>query len=398
MSTNYILRDEIYGDILVPQYLLDLIDTKEFQRLRRIKQLGGVGMVYLGANHSRFQHSIGVYKNLYDIRIHNQTHNFSDQQWKELFCAGLLHDIGHGPLSHAIEIISQGKLKHEKIGAQIILDPTSEIHQVLLKHNIAPSKIIDLFKGIQPVLKSLLSSQLDADRMDYLLRDSYNTGTKYGLYDKAKIIKAMILNQKQICFKESAIASIESFLFARYQSFKTIYLHRTGLIFEEMHRLLFKRVSRLAKTKEYQRFATSLEEITGTTFNLQHYLEMDDEWLSVLVARLSKTSDPIVHQLACSIRNRKLFQGWKYSPKLLAIAKKKLKAKGFDSRFYLAVTSLSNSPYLLRKEAPILILQKQSQQTIALEKLSPVVKALSNLSYVNKYLILPKGILHEADL
>ena len=140
-----IIRDNIHLDIYAPQFIFDLIDTKEFQRLRRIKQLGGAFLVYPGANHSRFQHSIGVMHNTWILLNQNSTHNFSEKQKKALLVAALLHDIGHGPLSHSFEEITKSHISHEELGMKIILSQKTEINKVLKENKIKPQDVVDMF-------------------------------------------------------------------------------------------------------------------------------------------------------------------------------------------------------------------------------------------------------------
>ncbi len=188
-------RDPILGTIIVDnQIILDLIDTPEFQRLRRIKQLGTSSLTFHGAEHSRFGHCLGVYEIARRMCNHFQrnypTHHPGDGLWddcasdRSTLCAALLHDLGHGPYSHTFEHIFH--TDHEEITRRLITSPTTNIQRILAR--VAPdlpaqvASVIDHTYHNQQVVQ-MISSQVDADRMDYLQRDAYYTGTNYGKFD-----------------------------------------------------------------------------------------------------------------------------------------------------------------------------------------------------------------------
>ena len=239
MSIKRIFHDPIHKEIVFdsgkPEELMimELIDTIAFQRLRRIKQLGAASLVFHGAESSRFTHSIGVFciaRKIYQRLIEIKS-SFYENRFV-LYGAALLHDLGHGPLSHTSEVIFDHN--HEK-WSQNLVKNYSPINSILKKYdNELPKKICELFESKQLFsnpLKTLISSEIDCDRLDYLLRDSYNTGTKYGLVDLERIISGLTFSPDgNIAIKPKGIIAIEHFLVLRNLMYRTIYNHRINEI------------------------------------------------------------------------------------------------------------------------------------------------------------------------
>ena len=239
MSIQRIFHDPIHKEIVFdsgkPEELMvmELIDTVAFQRLRRIKQLGSASLLFHGAESSRFTHSIGVFciarkilKRLIEVKS-----TFCENKFV-LYGAALLHDLGHGPLSHTSEVIFDHN--HEE-WSQNLVKNYSPINSILKKYdNELPRQIGELFESKQifsKPLKTLVSSEIDCDRLDYLLRDSYNTGTKYGLVDLERIISALTFSPDgNIAIKPKGVFAIEHFLVLRNLMYRTIYNHRINEI------------------------------------------------------------------------------------------------------------------------------------------------------------------------
>ena len=239
MSIKRIFHDPIHKEIVFdsgkPEELMimELIDTIAFQRLRRIKQLGAASLVFHGAESSRFTHSIGVFciaRKIYQRLIEIKS-SFYENKFV-LYGAALLHDLGHGPLSHTSEVIFDHN--HEK-WSQNLVKNYSPINSILKKYdNELPKQICELFESKQLFsnpLKTLISSEIDCDRLDYLLRDSYNTGTKYGLVDLERIISGLTFSPDgNIAIKPKGIIAIEHFLVLRNLMYRTIYNHKINEI------------------------------------------------------------------------------------------------------------------------------------------------------------------------
>ena len=239
MTIKRIFHDPIHKEIVFdsgkPEELMimELIDTVAFQRLRRIKQLGAASLVFHGAESSRFTHSIGVFciaRKIYQRLIEIKS-SFYENKFV-LYGAALLHDLGHGPLSHTSEVIFDHN--HEQ-WSQNLVKNYSPINSILKKYdNELPKQICELFESKQLFsnpLKTLISSEIDCDRLDYLLRDSYNTGTKYGLVDLERIISGLTFSPDgNIAIKPKGIIAIEHFLVLRNLMYRTIYNHRINEI------------------------------------------------------------------------------------------------------------------------------------------------------------------------
>ena len=229
------IHKEIVFDSGKPEELmvLELIDTIAFQRLRRIKQLGAALLLFHGAESSRFTHSIGVFciaRKIYKRLIESKP-SFGENKFT-LYGAALLHDLGHGPLSHTSETIFEHNHEH---WSQHLVKNYPPINSILKKYdNELPRQIGELFQSKQifsQPLKTLISSEIDCDRLDYLLRDSYNTGTNYGLVDLERIISALTFSPDgNIAIKPKGVIAIEHFLVLRNLMYRTIYNHRINEI------------------------------------------------------------------------------------------------------------------------------------------------------------------------
>ena len=240
MNLKRVFHDPIHKEIVIDtsreeeMMIMELIETFAFQRLRRIKQLGAASLVFHGAESSRFTHSLGVF--CVARKIFNRLSEINEDFKKEkfiLFGAALLHDLGHGPLSHTSEEIFTHN--HEEWSKRIIQN-YGPINSILKKFgNDIPDKIGELFSGkknfISNPVKTLVSSEIDCDRLDYLLRDSYNTGTNYGLVDLERIISALTFSPDGcIAIKPKGIIAIEHFLILRNIMYRSIYNHRINEI------------------------------------------------------------------------------------------------------------------------------------------------------------------------
>ena len=239
MGIKRIFHDPIHKEIVFDSgkpeesMIMELIDTLAFQRLRRIRQLGAASLVFHGAEASRFTHSIGVFciaRKIYKRLVENKS-SFQENKFV-LYGAALLHDLGHGPLSHTSEKIFEHD--HEYWSKKMVLN-YPPISSILEKHNNElPKQIGELFESknlFSKPLKTLISSEIDCDRLDYLLRDSYNTGTNYGLVDLERIISALTFSPDgNIAVKLKGVLAIEHFLILRKMMYKTIYNHRINEI------------------------------------------------------------------------------------------------------------------------------------------------------------------------
>jgi uncharacterized protein len=226
------IKDPVHGYIQVDSYLLPLLDTPEVQRLRYIRQLGFSFLVYPGAHHTRFEHSLGT---MHLAHALGDRLSLSKEQVMHVTAAGLLHDIGHGPFSHAIEGLSQEILKR---GHTAILDmlKSGPVGEALSDTDLDPNTIFQLINGTHEC-SGIIHGDLDVDRMDYLLRDAHYTGVPYGTVDAMRLIRAMRFTDSGIVIDESGVQAAESLLIARTLMRPAVYYHHVSRIAEKMFTL-----------------------------------------------------------------------------------------------------------------------------------------------------------------
>jgi uncharacterized protein len=225
----YVIKDSLHGNIKLREFERELIDTREMQRLRGIKQLALTNLVYLGANHTRFEHSIGTAHLTGRIC---EALGLSETETNELRAAALLHDIGHGAFSHESEYFIKKHLgeTHETIAKEKLL--SEGIMRILEREGMKPSRIASLLSGSDKGV--VITSGVGADRMDYLLRDAYCTGVAYGVIDPERLIHTMKLSKGGIVLEEGGLEAAESLLLARFLMFNTVYSHHAVRIASAM--------------------------------------------------------------------------------------------------------------------------------------------------------------------
>ena len=287
--------DPIHDFIRVYEHELSIIDNPIFQRLRRIRQLSGAHLTYPAAQHTRFEHSLGV------MHIAGQAGAtlaekgvLQTDNIEILRLAALLHDIGHGPFSHLFEeIIQEKKISHEDFGKQIILK--SEIGDNLSKNGFDKKLITKIAFGNSKFqyLNEIVSGALSADMMDYLLRDGYFTGAEHAKIDHKRITQSLDVHKKKLALERSALYSFESMMHSRYQMFKAVYFHKTV---------------RAAEVMLLEALRLSDDEFGFTNFNLDEYVNLTDEY--VLSNLISSNSSKLnrAKKLAQDYQNRKLLK------------------------------------------------------------------------------------------
>src|SRR5918995_77752 len=287
--TERIYRDPVHNIIRLQtdsdegELMMRLIDAAEFQRLRRIKQLGLGLYTYQGAEPSRFTHSLGALHLMTRVldRL-GETYAIAPDDRVAARAAALLHDVGHGSFSHVMEKVLS--FHHERWTVQVILDDQSEIGELLCSHsNDLPVKVASIIEGkFQPsALAQLVSSQLDVDRMDYLLRDSLMTGAKYGIYDLEWIVNALAVDEEadRVYVTARGIHAVEEYLQARYYMFRQVYFHRTLRSAEAVMRSALRRALELtAEGREvYCAPGTPFEKVLRRLpLSLADYMALDD--------------------------------------------------------------------------------------------------------------------------
>ena len=340
-----VLRDPVHGYIHITSPVIwRLLDTPEFQRLRRIRQLGGVFQVYHTAEHSRFSHSLGVYEIVRRMteEVPDIGGSLSRQEKLVVLCAALLHDVGHGPYSHSFERLSH--CSHEQMTMRLILEDT-DIHTVLAEADPSlPAQVAAVIQGTcpNPLLCDLISSQLDADRMDYLLRDAYETGTSYGTFDLERILRCLRVKNRRLCIKESGMHSVEDYIMARYHMYWQVYLHPVARAYEVMLQLFFDRYSEVRSQLKID----LLENIFRLS-ELTCFLELDDYRLVTGLQQASVSDDRILADLADRLLNRRLFD-WieEPDPSQEFQIRQRLEQAGLPTLFYLREDVSGSKVYL----------------------------------------------------
>ncbi len=222
-----VIRDPIHDYIELDELALALIDTPEVQRLRRIKQLGFSNLVYPGANHTRFEHSLGVHH-----LAKHLAEQVDERLREELLTAALLHDIGHGPFSHATEELIQHYTRKSHDDVEELLREGA-ISDVLRNFSLSPSSIAAHIKG-ETYIGQIINSEIDVDRMDYLVRDAHYTGVAFGLIDHVRLIHELRFNENKLVLNLGGLQAAESLLVSRFLMHPTVYFHHVSRIAESM--------------------------------------------------------------------------------------------------------------------------------------------------------------------
>ena len=379
------MRDPIHGYIHVDlQVIWDCINAKEMQRLRRIHQLGGNFQVYHTAEHSRFSHSLGVYEIVRRmvVEIVGLATSLTAYEKATVMLAGLLHDLGHGPFSHAFESISL--LKHEAYTVKIILED-SDIHRILVAVDPhLPQDVADiiLYQHKNDILNQIVSGQLDADRMDYLLRDAYFTGTSYGNFDLERIIRTIRIVDQKLTMKESGIHSVEDYIMARYHMYWQVYLHPVARSFEGILTMLFMRMKELYQQgspylNEVEMFLPFLKE---TAASIDDLYVLDEAAAFYGFSLLKRSPDAILRDFAHRILDRHLFEYETITnTNAIALIKQQVKNMGYDPSYYVFCDAASQklySPYKIKEDGHNIWISCKDEEIRELSKVSEIVHAL----------------------
>lgn len=357
-----VFRDPIHGTIIVDnQIILDLIDTPEFQRLRRIKQLGTSSMTFHGAEHSRFGHCLGVYEitrricNLFQRNYPQQAPQdglWNDQERPVALCAALLHDLGHGPYSHTFEHIFH--TDHEQITRRIITSESTNINRILRRvGNDFPQKVASVIDHTyqNPQVVQMISSQVDADRMDYLQRDSYYTGTNYGKFDLDRVLHMMRPVKDGIAFEINGMHAVEDYILSRLQMYLQVYFHPVSRSMEVILDHLLMRAKWLYQHPSQcqpEFMPRLLMPFFNGHYDLNDYLTLDDGVLTTYFIHWMNSSDKILSDLAQRFINRRPFKSAVYDQQtrfMLPKLRELITTAGFDVDYYTAVDSSYKLPY-----------------------------------------------------
>jgi HD superfamily phosphohydrolase len=338
--------------------MVRLIDAFEFQRLRRIKQLGLALFTYQGAEHSRFAHSLGALHLMTRVldRL-SEKYTIPIEARAAARAAALLHDTGHGPFSHVMEKVMN--FHHEEWTRRAVLSQETEIGQVLAEYSPElPEAVASIIEGtFRPgALAQLVSSQLDVDRMDYLLRDSLMTGAKYGYYDLEWIINAIEVDEAsdRIYVSARGLYAVEEYLQARYYMFRQVYYHRTLRSAEAVLRSALRRALELIAAGEdvWRAPGTAFEKVlTGAPLTLADHMELDDAEITFHLKQWQRSQDPILADLSRRFVGRRLFKAIDLDmpederADFLASARTAVERTGFDPTYYFIEDHAGDVPY-----------------------------------------------------
>jgi HD superfamily phosphohydrolase len=304
MAFHKIINDPVYGFITIDDLLIsDIIAHPFYQRLRRIHQMAMAHLVYPGAVHTRLHHSLGAYHLMRNalIELVSKGIEITPEEQQAAKIAILLHDVGHGPFSHALEQVLTENLHHEEISILIIKELNKQFDGKL-------QMAIDIFTNTYPkkFLYQLISGQLDVDRMDYLNRDSFFTGVYEGVIGYDRILKMLSIHNGELMVEEKGIYSIEKFLLARRLMYWQVYLHKTVLSAEQMLQRIIKRAKLIGAgcQQPLQSFINGpLQDIT-----LEQFCSIDDTDVLMAIKSWRYHPDKVLALLCNGIIDRKLFK------------------------------------------------------------------------------------------
>jgi len=377
------ITDPIHDFIRLNKTEHQIIDTPVFQRLRRIKQLSGAHLTYPGAQHTRFEHSLGV---LHIASMAASSLNskglMSTDNIQNIRFAALLHDIGHGPFSHLFEeVLQRKKQSHEEIGKQIILK--SEIGDIISKSGYDKKLIHNLAVGQSRMqyLNEIVSGALSADMMDYLLRDGYFTGAEHAKIDHHRLTHSLDVYKNKLALDSSALVNFETMMISRFQMFKAVYFHKTV---------------RAGEVMLLEAMSLAGNELGLSSLKMDEYVKLTDEVVLEKLMSLPETSSDLkaARKIATDYQDRKLFKcvferslsGKSLSKKRLDEIKQKIakKSKINPNQIFIDTSTTSSIPLTpSKKESKSIILtKKDGKKTIAKEIPISEIPLVSSMSKV----------------
>ncbi|ULG71769.1 HD domain-containing protein [Macrococcus brunensis] len=404
MPEEKVFKDPVHRYIHVRDQLIwDLIKTKEFQRLRRIKQLGTLYLTFPSAEHSRFTHSLGVYeivRRMIDEIFRNRS-AWHDEDRPLALCAALLHDLGHGPFSHCFEKIFN--TDHEAYTQSIITGDT-EVNAVLSRvHPGFAQEVADVINKTHKnkLVISMISSQIDADRMDYLQRDAYHTGVSYGSFDMERILRLMRPTEDEVVIKESGMHAVEDYLMSRYQMYWQIYFHPVSRGGEVLLNRCFKRVKVLYETGyQFKSQPVHLLPFFEDAVSVQDYLRLDETVLFFYLQEWMDEEDAILSDLSRRFVNRDLFKYLPFDGSVITIGEltELFTQAGIDPEYYFVSDAYSDLPYdydrpgSKNNRKPIHLLTRQDQiKEISTQ--SVIINSITGVNRMDYKLYYPKEMI-----
>lgn len=357
-------------------WMIELINTPEFKRLNRIYQLGVTHVIFPTATHNRLSHSLGTFELVRRFIKHLHLNDINLSESKHLLCAALLHDLGHGPNSHAFERYTD--VNHEEYTKKIILDKNTNINKILIKHGINPKEVVNILqqKSKNKWATDLIDSQIDGDRMDYLLRDSNYTGASYGAINPEYIISGSVLINNRVCFVMKTLAEIENLLLGRFHMYKQIYSNANSIKYEFVIQQIFTRIKYLYKhkykfTDEYNLLKIFKPYLDSKEFSLNQFLKLDDYIFSTFIESLKFEKDLIIRKLLAAY----------YNENLISVNEEKNQRKvknNFLEGYYITKPI---DIYHADRGEEIYMYDDVNKKVIELSTVSTIIKKLMNVKY-----------------
>ncbi|SDH89570.1 hypothetical protein SAMN05192534_11446 [Alteribacillus persepolensis] len=403
LQEEKVFKDPVHRYIHVRDELIwDLIGTKEFQRLRRIRQLGTTFLTFHGAEHTRFNHSLGVYEIMRRIiEVFEGKPYWQHEERLLCLSAALLHDIGHGPFSHSFEKVFQ--TDHEWWTRKIITGDT-EVHHVLTRMGKDfPQKVADVIEKTYPnkLVVSMISSQIDADRMDYLQRDAFYTGVSYGHFDMERILRVMRPREDQVVIKNTGMHAVEDYIMSRYQMYWQVYFHPVTRSAEVILSKILQRVKHLqASGYSFKQPPLHFQGFFDKKLSLDDYLQLDESVTLFYFQMWQKEDDATLSDLCQRFMNRHLFKYVEFDQHFVMNEWLKLqelfRKAGMDPEYYLVIDSSSDLPYDFyrpgeedEERMPIHLLTPDKKLR-ELSRESDIVEAISGKKRTDHKLYYPK--------
>ncbi|MGD1277267.1 MAG: HD domain-containing protein [Tepidisphaeraceae bacterium] len=392
-----IIRDPVHDVIAfelqkpADALLFKLINAEEFQRLRRIRQLGMASLAYPGADHCRYSHSLGVMQTARRmLQQLGRTFAIDEQEATVCLAAALLHDVGHGPLSHVFEHLSG--VGHETITLAVV-EQDSQVHRILAEYDRQlPQQVADLLRrrAKRRFLSDVISSQLDADRFDYLLRDNLHTGSRYGDFDLQWLLHALTIAGDRLAVTWKGVSAVEAYLQSRYHMYRNVYFHKVVRAAEGMLRLAVQRAHRLAVQQRLAwpgRDDPAYKALLGQHLTIEEFLQLDDVSVLQCLKQWSSGDDATLAKLSRGLLYRRLFKTIDLSAiddpaRVLQVVERAgaaIKAAGGEPEYEMFYDEPADTPYEIydgRPSADEILVQDAQGKLTNFAKISPLAEVL----------------------